>query len=198
MNPKEIFNKQKAIYVNNLIPIEFCQFFTHVLMRQEFIGGNRGDILVAGVKSVLDHEIMFETLQERLWPVIEDLIGEELLPTYAYARLYTNGNVLEEHKDRPACEVSITIQLGRSHHYAWPVYMGGHRYDLAEGDGVIYSGCDVPHWRNKCDGPEGYYSGQVFLHYVRKNGPYASEAGDSSFRTPVNYVKHRSIVMESK
>jgi hypothetical protein len=67
---------------------------------------------------------MFETLQERLWPTIEAAVGEELIPTYSYARLYSNGDVLEKHSDRPACEISVTIQLGRSHHYAWPIYMG--------------------------------------------------------------------------
>jgi hypothetical protein len=142
---------------------------------------------------------MFETLLERLWPTIEAVVQEELLPTYAYARLYSNGDVLEKHTDREACEVSITIQLGRSHHYAWPIYMGGHRFDLAEGDAVIYPGCDVEHWRDRCDGPEGYYSGQVFLHYVRKNGPYASYGGDTTARMgAVSFEKNSTLLMEAK
>jgi hypothetical protein len=141
---------------------------------------------------------MFETLHERLWPTIENITGEELIPTYAYARLYSNEDVLERHTDRPACEVSVTIQLGRSHHYAWPIYMGGKRFDMAEGDGVIYPGCDIEHWRDTCEGPEGYYSGQVFLHFVRKNGEYASEVGDNTTRKNYSYMKLRSAAMESK
>ena len=141
---------------------------------------------------------MFETLHELYWDVVEEIVGEELLPTYAYARLYSNGDVLEKHTDRPACEVSVTIQLGRSHHYAWPIYMGGMRFDMAEGDGVIYKGCDIEHWRDKCDGPEGYYSGQVFLHYVLKNGKHAVEAGDSTVRNTYSYTKNRTHLMENK
>jgi hypothetical protein len=76
--------------------------------------------------------------------------------------------------------------------------MGGRRFDLAEGDGVIYSGCDVEHWRDKCDGPEGYYAGQVFLHFVRENGPYAIEAGDSTVRSVYSYGKNRTLLMENK
>jgi len=185
------------ICLAKLIPVEFCQFFTHVLMRVGDLSP-RGDNQIPDVRAILDHEYMFETLHERLWPVIEQAVGEELIPTYAYARLYSNGNVLEKHKDRPACEVSVTIQLGRSHHYAWPIYMGGQRFDLAEGDGVIYPGYDIEHWRDKCDGPEGYYAGQVFLHFVRKNGEYAGEVGDNTIRNIYSYGKGRTHMMENK
>lgn len=185
-----------AFVIPRLIPAEFCQFFTHVLMRQADLSASTGDSQVPNAKAILEHEYMFETLQERVWPTLEKAVGEELIPTYAYARLYSNGDVLEKHTDRPACEVSVTIQLGRSHHYAWPIYMGGQRFDLGEGDGVVYSGCDVEHWRDKCDGPEGYYAGQVFLHFVRKNGPYADHVGDK--REVFSYMKNRTFAMEAK
>jgi len=185
------------ILMPKIVPIEFCHFFTHVLLRQADLNP-KGDPQIPGAKTILDHEYMFETLHERLWPTVEQVVGDELIPTYAYARLYSNGDVLEKHTDRPACEVSITIQLGRSHHYAWPIYMGGKRIDLGEGDGVIYPGCDVEHWRNRCDGPDDYYSGQVFLHFVRKNGQHTSEAGDSSMRDNYSYGKNRSAAMECK
>lgn len=185
------------IHIKKLLISDFCYFFTHVLLRQADLNP-KGDDQIPNAKSILDHEYMFETLQEHLWPVVENAVGEELIPTYAYARLYSNGDELTKHKDRPACEVSITIQLGRSHNYSWPIYMDGHRFDLAEGDGVIYPGCDVEHWREPCNGPDNYYSGQVFLHYVRKNGKFASEAGDSTVRNVFSYVKNRSTSMELK
>lgn len=186
------------IQIKQIIPQEFCHFFTHVLLRQAAIGGKQGDQQIPNARAILEHEIMFETLQERLWPAIESVVGEELLPTYAYARLYSNGDELLKHSDRPACEVSVTIQLGRSHHYAWPIYMGGIRYDMAEGDGVIYRGCDVEHWREVCAGPADYYSGQVFLHYVRKNGEHAGQAGDSENRNWVSFERNRTLFMETK
>lgn len=190
-------NILKPVYLKKIVPLEFCHFYTHVLMRQGDMFRN-GDDQIPNALSILDHEYMFETLHERLWPVIEEAVGEELIPTYAYARLYSNGDVLEKHKDRPACEVSITIQLGRSHHYAWPIYMGGQRFDLGEGDGVIYPGCDVEHWRDECKGPDGYYSGQVFLHFVRKNGQYTNEVGDNKNRDKYSYMKNRTHLMEQK
>jgi hypothetical protein len=195
---KELFDKYGAVHVTKLVPPDFYKFFTHVLMRQGDLNPGCGDPQVPNAKAILAHEYMFETLHELYWDVIEEIVGEELLPTYAYARLYSNGDVLEKHTDRPACEVSVTIQLGRSHHYAWPIYMGGMRFDMGEGDGVVYKGCGIEHWRDKCDGPEGYYSGQVFLHYVRKNGAYASEVGDSTVRNTHSYIKNRTSLMENK
>jgi hypothetical protein len=196
----DLFERNGYIHVKDLIDKNLCNFLTHVLLRKTSENVQNDDEQVPGCLSILDHEILFETLLEKLWPDIEMVTGKELLPTYAYSRLYTNGNVLERHSDREECEISVTLQLGRSHHYAWPIYMNGSRYDLGEGDAVIYRGCDLDHWRDRCDGPEGYYSGQVFLHFVDANGPYANRVGDSVNRPVYRnmFVKHRAIVMETK
>lgn len=189
---------QTSIKINNLLPKDFCHFFTHVLLRKSAQPDNITDEQVPTCLSTMDHEIMFETVLERIWPTIESVVNEELLPTYAFSRLYHNGDELPAHTDRPACEVSLTVQLGRSHHYSWPIYVGGNRYDLSEGDAVVYFGCDAPHWREPCDGPQDYYSGQVFFHFVRKNGPYANEAGDPQAREVPSFVKNRTALMEAK
>jgi hypothetical protein len=78
--------------------------------------------------------------------------------------------------------------------------MNGNRIDLAEGDGVLYKGCDVKHWRNVCDGPDGYYSGQVFIHFVRKNGNFVDKANDSNIRDVVGelYNRYRTHLMDIK
>lgn len=197
----QLFNKNKALLIKDVVSPELAKFFTHALMRcSEYKNfATSPDPQVPNALRV-DHEPFFETLLERVWPLLEVIVDEELLPTYAYARLYRNGDVLEPHIDRPACEVSMTIQLGRSHHYAWPIHMGDYRYDLAEGDGVVYKGCEVEHWREECRGPKDYYSGQVFIHFVRKNGPFASEFCDSTARDAGRgfFVKHRAHLMESK
>ena len=199
-----MLNKNGAIIIPKLIPIEFCQFFTHVLLRQQYLQDLKGDEQIPNAAAIIskNESLIFETLQERLWPKIENIIGEELLPTYSYARLYSNGDELKVHTDRPACEVSATIQLGRSHHYSWPIYMGDQRFDLAEGDAVIYKGCDINHWREKCDGPNDYYSGQVFIHFVRKNGEFADHYKDvvaqGDHRHKVDFARNRTYLMELK
>lgn len=189
---QQLSDGNRIVYVKGVLSSEICTLLTHVLIRNvDYPNSLRGDDQVPNALSIMEHDVLFETIQERIWVEVEKIVGEELLPTYSYARLYTNGNDLKKHTDRPACEISLTVQLGRSHHYAWPIYMNGVRIDLAEGDGVLYQGCIAEHWRNLCDGPDGYYSGQVFFHFVRKNGPYANEAGDSTNRKPVSFIKNR-------
>lgn len=196
----QLFENNGYIHVKDLLDKNLCNFLTHVLLRKVSESVPIDDEQVPNCLSILDHEILFETLLEKVWPDIELATGKELLPTYAYSRLYTNGNVLQRHSDREECEISVTLQLGRSHHYAWPIWMNGSRHDLGEGDAVIYRGYDLEHWRDKCDGPDGYYSGQVFLHFVDANGPWANRVGDSVNRRVYKdmFVKHRAIVMESK
>lgn len=204
MTPAELLYAQGYLHLKDILSKDLCHHLTHILSRAADVGyGTRPetDLQVPTAKAILEHEIVFETVLEKVWPDIEDVLGEEVLPTYAFARLYSNGDVLEKHIDRPACEISMTIQLGRSHHYAWPIYMGGTRIDMAEGDGVLYLGDKIEHWRNVCDGPQGYYSGQTFLHYVRKQGENSREAGDLTYRPGVDqivFVKNRTLAMEQK
>ena len=203
MANREIFDKFGAVQIKDVVPKDLTHFLTHVLQRQyhemEIQGISHDDGQVKNALAVMSHDIIFETIGERIWPFLENILQEELIPTYSYARLYTNGNVLEPHTDRPACEISMSIQLGRSHHYAWPLYVDKMRFDLAEGDAVLYKGCEVPHWRDACTGPKGYYSGQVFCHFVRVNGPYAEHAGDKRWKGGIMpFNRYRTIEMGLK
>jgi hypothetical protein len=202
MHAREMFNKHGAIYVQDVLPVQLIEFLTHVLLRQrqelQLQNISTDDSQVPGALAVMGSTLVFDTINERIWPFLENILGEELIPTYSYARLYTNGNVLESHKDRPSCEISITIQLGRSHHYSWPIYAGGQRFDLAEGDAMLYKGCEVEHWRDACAGPPDYYSGQVFCHFVRAQGPYAHYMGDGRWTGVLPFERYRTLNMETK
>jgi hypothetical protein len=101
---------------------------------------------------------------------ISELIGEPVLPTYCYARLYQKGEVLEKHKDRPSCEISITLNLFKDKD--WDIFFtkpNGEKTSLnmSAGQAALYLGCESEHWRDAFEGDE--YA-QVFLHYVRSNG----------------------------
>lgn len=104
---------------------------------------------------------------------VNELLGEEVLPTYTYARVYKNGSVLKRHRDRPACEISFTLNLKKD--TDWPLYFqrpdnSETEIELNSGDAVLYLGCQADHWRNKFEGKEHV---QLFLHYVRADGPKA-------------------------
>lgn len=109
---------------------------------------------------------LMESLMVNKIGLMEKETGLELLPTYAFWRMYTVNADLKKHTDRPACEVSVTVNIG-SDGTKWPIYMDGIEINLEPGDAVIYLGCEVEHWREEYTGD---WQAQTFLHYVDKNG----------------------------
>ena len=113
-------------------------------------------------------DLAMETLLAKGLPVMQRETGLQLVPTYSYTRVYKQGDVLLKHKDRPSCEISTTLNLGGD---LWPIFLEPNiQVDLMPGDMLIYSGCDLNHWR---DPFEGDVCAQVFLHYNHKNGSFA-------------------------
>lgn len=116
----------------------------------------------------------FEALLAMLAPRLAEASGKRLLPTYSYFRIYKHGDALRAHKDRPACEFSVSLNVDHDADEPWALCIEGdgtsYEARLAPGDAVLYRGRDCRHWR---DAFQGRRSIQVFLHYVDANGPYA-------------------------
>jgi|TARA_A100000172_G_scaffold80678_1_gene70930 hypothetical protein len=98
---------------------------------------------------------------------LEKETNKKLLPTYAFWRMYTRFSELSEHKDRAACEISVTVHIG-SDGTEWPFYVEKEKIISQPGDGVIYLGCDLKHSRDEF---QGDWHAQTFLHYVDAEGP---------------------------
>lgn len=114
------------------------------------------------------------SLLEQKKPLIEQHLNKKLWPTYAFWRMYSKYADLELHTDRPSCEISVTVNIGSSGE-SWPIFMDGNMIELKPGEGAIYMGCKVKHWREEF---KGDWSAQVFLHYVDQEGPYAEYKWD--------------------
>jgi len=125
-------------------------------------------------------DLVMETLLLKCQPIMEKTTGLKLNPAYTFARIYKKGDVLKRHKDRFSCEISTTMFLGGDQ---WDLYlepsgkkgMKGIKVDLNQGDMLVYSGCELEHWRNKFKGKECV---QVFLHY---NNRKTAGAKDNMF-----------------
>lgn len=116
------------------------------------------------------HEALIDTLLLDVRPRIEAIASCLLVPTYAYARLYFSGDRLERHRDRESCEISASIHLGRDGGDAAMWFEPGQKVDMEPGDGAIYLGCQVDHWRERFVGDT---MAQLFLHYVVAGGRFA-------------------------
>ena len=124
-------------------------------------------------------DVLFDVLMLKIQPIMEKATKLKLQSAYTYGRIYKKGDVLKRHKDRFSCEISTTMNLGGDN---WPIYLSpnenvgipdgkkitlnsqakGIKVDLKPGDMLIYSGCELEHWRNAFKGKE---CAQLFLHY---------------------------------
>jgi len=132
-----------------------------------------GDSQVENSHSKYDYISFLELLCEKT-PEVSRIIGETVLPTYSYARVYKHGNILPPHVDRKACEISLTVNLDCD--IIWDIWIStptGEKRSikLGPGDAMIYLGCAATHWREEFNGE---FCSQVFLHYVRSRGPYSN------------------------
>ena len=149
--------------------------------------GNFHDPQVPGSYAKYADRLM-EVLLVKTIDTMQKKTGLKLVPTYSYTRLYRTGNILNRHKDRPSCEISTTLCLGGD---PWPIFIDptgennvieeykgiikpgaptGVEVNLKPGDMLIYSGCELEHWRKPF---EGKLCGQVFLHYNHADGRFA-------------------------
>jgi hypothetical protein len=158
---------------------------------------------------------------------LEKIIGKKLFNTYYYDRFYFSGQALTPHTDRNACEISLTFHVGTNIKTPWPIWIktpdtynnetkseiisnGENRSVILQpGDGMIYKGCERPHWREpmpsdpkpekvikkqnfiekifkktqveeKETEEELIYYHQIFFHYVLADGVRSHCAGDMS------------------
>lgn len=197
MSIHDEFNEKGYVSIRKFVDEDTCTV-GDTLLRQLFREGKLENDSQCPKSGSVYGDPLFDDLLERLTPHVSNIVGKDLVPTYSYARLYHPGEVLEAHTDRPACEYSVTLQLGVNGD-PWPVIFDGKTLTLENaGDCVVYKGCEVVHERKEYRPsyptipslPAGdretisrpadveAYTSQVFLHYVDKNGPYADEAFD--------------------
>lgn len=118
---------------------------------------------------------LMNSFLEKKLPLVEKKSNLKLFQTYAYWRYYIFGAYLKTHIDRPSCEISITACIKKYDN--WSLEIEDKSFELEEGDGLLYYGCDQKHGR------KGIYKGdgiaQVFFHYVNKKGKYSHHAYDN-------------------
>lgn len=139
---------------------------------------------------------------------LEKELGRKLYNTYYYDRFYFPGQKLIRHADRDSCEISVTVHVSTNlegKDADWPIWIktpdtytdkkktqvlisGENRsVILKPGDGMVYKGCERPHWRESMPGKKKFwwnrkefYYHQIFFHYVLQDGNRANYAWDKS------------------
>lgn len=172
------------IYIPNFISPEraneLSKNFINFCKQQNLLGDTQAENSHSAYNYIDFLELLCEKTVE-----VGVFLGETVLPTYSYARVYKQGSTLARHRDREECEISITLHL--SGDTGWPIYIqkpNGEEIslDLDTGDAMMYLGCEADHWRDRFEGKEYV---QVFLHYVRSRGPNNNSFFDKKNKSPI-------------
>jgi len=192
-----MFKKKKYTVIRQAISKDLASFVANYFMMQKQVYDTcKNARYISPFENIIGHyegqdeqiphtysqysNIAMETLMLKCQPEMEKVTGLKLYPAYTYARIYKKGDELKRHKDRFSCEISTTMNLGGDD---WPIYLEpsgetgkkGIKVDLKPGDMLVYSGCELEHWRNKFRGKECI---QAFLHY---NNRKTTGAKDNMF-----------------
>jgi len=168
------FRDQRYLFVKGLLPpalLEYLKVYYAILLADNYFSH---DTQCPSSLS-LSGDPALDAVLEWIRPELGRLVGFSLAPTYSYTRRYAKGEVLNRHRDRAACEISVTVSIqiprgaGPSVMYVKPPGGEETKVEMREGDGCIYAGCEVEHWRKRFR-IGGYI--QLFLHFISKPGPH--------------------------
>ncbi len=139
----------------------------------------------------------YRPLTTFLWgltPIVAELTGADVLPSYDYFRLYGESEICRVHSDRPSCEHSMSLTLAYSDSVPWPLEVGSQRVEgegpcfddfgdesftavaMEPGDAVLYRGINLRHGRMTPN--PNQWSAHLFLFWVERDGPFAQHAFD--------------------
>lgn len=161
------------LFVPSFISQEHAQFLQKQFVEIEMAGQCVRDPQAPNSSAIYNFKPFLELLCQKTNEVT-NLVEEQVLPTYTYARIYKNNEVLVRHRDRPACEISLTLNLYGDAPWGISIQKPSKEevtLNLNPGDAMLYLGCTAEHWREEPFIGQNY--SQVFLHYVRSNGPNA-------------------------
>lgn len=172
------FNKKGYHVVNNFIEPEFLKFIQDYFA----IRINAGHASLYDIQAPNSYSFygdpLTETILQNSCEAISNIIQMKLLPTYSYCRLYTTGDELKIHTDRPSCEISATLSLGIPEGEEINPILFSPNSDgsnpseilLEPGDLCIYKGYDLYHWRPPF---KNKWCLQSFFHFVIQDGQYS-------------------------
>ena len=166
------FREHRYLFVKGMLPraiLEYLKVYYAVLLSNNALAS---DVQCPSSLS-LGGDPALDAILEWIRPKVSRLVGFELAPTYSYTRRYAKGELLSRHTDRDACEVSVTTSIeipkgaGPSVVHLKPPNLRATKVEMLEGDGCIYAGAEVEHWREPFRF-DGYV--QLFLHFISMRG----------------------------
>jgi hypothetical protein len=203
MNETELYRRDGYVALEGLFPVQVVHAFYQRMQADLQQGGRsmqgftaQGPLLRRQAIEIYAYQ--YPPMLTFLWgltPRIAAATGRDVLPTYAYFRLYQRDDICRVHSDRPACEHSLSLTVAYGDDRPWPLSVatervetptavvaedfGGQPYGsvaMMPGDGVLYQG--THHRHGRLTGNPNSWSAHLFLHWVERDGRYRDHAFD--------------------
>lgn len=198
---REAYRSNGYVLIRNMFPpLVLTMFRAHLQEDLNLMGSHgfvRGNNLLT--KPAIEiYSLEYPPMTTFLWgltPRVAQIAGCELMPSYAYFRIYQQDDVCRVHSDRPACEHSLSLTLELGENIPWALSLEKRRLDqplaavdehfgdepfaslaMNAGDAVMYRG--VNHRHGRLEPNPNSWSAHMFLHWVDAQGPYADHAFD--------------------
>jgi hypothetical protein len=176
-----VANLKQNFHKSNYVPLADLIHPYHIaaLRRYYRYAIRRGTIRLGDEQSsrryVAHNDPVARYFHHQIAKVLADVVGEPIKPSYVYMASYLSGAELKKHTDREQCEFSVTLCLDFSPEpdlaTTWPIQLetleGTATIYQALGDGLVYRGTRVPHYRSVL--AEGRTSTSIFFHYVAED-----------------------------
>jgi hypothetical protein len=156
----------KLIHPFNLAALR--RYYRHAIRRGTIRLGDEQ----SSRRYVAHNESVARFFHHQIASAVSAIAGEAIKPSYVYLASYLSGAELKKHIDREQCEFSVTLCLDFSPEPAlatpWPIRLDTGKGTVAVyqalGDGLVYRGTKLPHYRHPL--AEGRTSTSIFFHYV--------------------------------
>ena len=127
------------------------------------------------LRYVAHNESVARFFHSQIATAVGAIAGAPVKPSYVYVSSYQGGADLPAHTDRAQCEYSVSLLLDYTpepvDRSSWPLYLVTASGPVAIwqgiGDGLIYRGRELVHYRTKL--PEAMTSTSIFFHYVDRD-----------------------------
>jgi len=120
------------------------------------------------------NEVMARYFHHQFTAFLDRIAGEPIKPSYTYVSAYRAGAMLRAHVDRKQCEFTLSLVIdGEDAECSspWPLWLNASQGKVAltqrTGDGVLFRGCELPHWREPSATPRD--STILLFHYVAQD-----------------------------
>lgn len=180
------FKKNGFVKIKNVLSPEIIELYKSFIdishlddMRRRETGPYLGGDIQSVAENVLDNSILLycKHIIEKIWEI------DDLVPSYAYSREYFPGAELKNHRDREACQYSVTLTMCKRGEGNTPLWFSDSDdksnpipVDLDEGDAIIFNGGSNYggkwHWRDPLEIDSLV---QLFLHYVHPDTPHLAD-----------------------